>query len=120
MIKFGTFDEVLISIGDPDLHPLVKSAYIDYAALTYISNWVQSDGVYFHNITHTFVSIYATIQCCNTIRDLVSSAYKECFFTHAELMHFDNILCPQSYMYIVDVFIFIAVGINVSSFRGKK
>lgn len=55
LIKFGTFDEVLISIGDPDLHPLVKSAYIDYAALTYISNWVQSDGVYFHNITHTFL-----------------------------------------------------------------
>ncbi|XP_019850014.1 PREDICTED: uncharacterized protein LOC109580894 isoform X2 [Amphimedon queenslandica] len=55
LIKFGTFDEVLISIGDPDLHPLVKSAYIDYAASTYISNWVQSDGIYFYNISHTFL-----------------------------------------------------------------
>ena len=48
----------MISIDDPDIHPLVQSAYAEFIASAYVDSYVQECGFAFHNICHTFVSYH--------------------------------------------------------------
>ena len=49
----------MISIDDPDIHPLVQSAYVEFITSAYVDSYVQECGFTFHNICRTFVSYHA-------------------------------------------------------------
>ena len=54
--KFITFQEALICIKDPEIHPLLKSAYFDYIVSAYVDLNVEDSGTDIDNIWHCYVS----------------------------------------------------------------
>ena len=55
-MKLVSFEEALICINDPDLHPLLQSAYLDFVTSAYVESNVEESGVDVDNIWHSFVS----------------------------------------------------------------
>ena len=60
-MKLVSFEEALICINDPDLHPLLQSAYLDFVTSAYVESNVEESGVGIDNIWHSFVSQYMYI-----------------------------------------------------------
>ena len=54
--KFITFEDALICIKDLEIHPLLKSAYLDYICSTYVDLNVEESGIDIDNIWHCYVS----------------------------------------------------------------
>ena len=54
--KFITFEEALICIEDPEIHPLLKSAYFDYIVSAYVDLNVEESGTDIDNVWHCYVS----------------------------------------------------------------
>ena len=54
--KFITFQEALICIQNPKIHPLLKSAYFDYIVSAYVDLNVEESGIDIDNIWHCYVS----------------------------------------------------------------
>ena len=54
--KVITFEEALICIEDPEIHPLLKSAYFDYIVSAYVDLNVEESGTDIDNVWHCYVS----------------------------------------------------------------
>ena len=54
--KYITFQEALICINDPELHPLLQSAYLDFVISAYVDLNVEESGTDIDNIWHSYVS----------------------------------------------------------------
>lgn len=52
-----TFEEALLCINNSELHPLIQSAYLDFATSAYVDLNVEESGTDIDNIWHSYVSI---------------------------------------------------------------
>ena len=55
--KLVTTEEAFMCIKDKELHPALRSAYIDFIISTLVDVSIQESGTTVGNIRHTFVSI---------------------------------------------------------------
>ena len=69
----------MISIDDPDIHPLVQSAYVEFITSAYVDSYVQECGFALHNICRTFVS-YHVINL--GIQEIMSESSSDFFTLH--------------------------------------
>ena len=55
--RLVTIEEAFLCINDKELHPLLRSAYIDFIISTLVDVNVEESGTTVENIWHTFVSL---------------------------------------------------------------
>ena len=54
--EYITFEESLLILKDPDIHPLLQSAYLDFVISAFVDFNVEESGVDIDNIWHAYVS----------------------------------------------------------------
>ena len=55
--RLVTTEEAFLCINNKDLHPALRSAYIDFIISTLVDVNVEQSGTRIENIWHTFVSL---------------------------------------------------------------
>ena len=61
--RLVTTEEAFMCIKEKDLHPALRSAYIDFIISTLVDVNVQESGTTVENIWHTFVSLVLMHEC---------------------------------------------------------
>ena len=56
MDKYITFDISLLILQDPNVHPLLQSAYLDFIISAFVDVIVENSGVDIDNYRHFYVS----------------------------------------------------------------
>ena len=56
-LEYVTFEEALLCINDDHFHPLLRSAYLDFAISAFVDYNVEESGTDIDNIWHSYVSI---------------------------------------------------------------
>ena len=54
--EYITFKESLLILKDPNMHPLLQSAYLDFVISALVDFNVKESGVDIDNIWHSYVS----------------------------------------------------------------
>ena len=62
--RYIDFELSLLVLKDPDVHPLLQSAYLDFVISAYVDVIVQESGADINNLWHSYVSSipFCTIQ----------------------------------------------------------
>ncbi len=55
-LNFVTFKQALMCINDSELHPLLRSAYLDFVISAFVDYNVEESGTDIDNIWRSFVS----------------------------------------------------------------
>ena len=56
-LEYVNFEHALICINDADLHPLLRSAYLDFVISAFVDYNVEESGTDIDNIWRSFVSV---------------------------------------------------------------
>ena len=76
-LEFASFEQALFCINDSDLHPLLRSAYLDFVISAFVDYNVEESGTDIDNIWRSFVSdFYIAIENCNTGKTIYSFGKK--------------------------------------------
>ncbi len=54
-LEYVSFEQALICINDPELHPLLRSVYLDFVISAFVDYNVEESGTDIDNIWRSFV-----------------------------------------------------------------